>query len=64
MNSISKELFKQFIESVLDDDYGINKESHNLLMQMLVSDKDIANVLHDSLELCDENVDGRYVINP
>jgi hypothetical protein len=64
MNIVAKELLKQFIESVLDDDCGINKESHSLLMQMLVADKDIANVLHDSLELCGKNADGRYVINP
>ena len=64
MNSVSKELLKQFVESVLDDDCGINKESYNLLTQMLVSDKDIASVLHESLEICGQNSDGRYVINP
>ena len=64
MNSVSKELLKQFVESVLDDDCGINKESYNLLTQMLVSDKDIASVLHESLEICGQNADGRYVINP
>jgi hypothetical protein len=62
MNQTSKELLRLFIESVLDDDCGINKESHSLLMQLLVSDKDIANILHESLELVRQNADGRFVI--
>lgn len=64
MKEVTKELLRQFVESVLDDDCGINKESYDLLMQMLISDKDIANYLHDSLELCCQNKDGRYIINP
>lgn len=62
MNQTSKELLRLFIESVLDDDCGINKESHSLLMQLLVSDKDIANILHESLELVRQNSDGRFVL--
>ena len=62
MNQTSKELLRLFIESVLDDDCGINKESHSLLMQLLVSDKDIANILHESLEIIRQNADGRFVI--
>lgn len=62
MNQTSKELLRLFIESVLDDDCGINKESHSLLMQLLVSDKDIANTLHDSVEIIRQNADGRFVI--
>jgi hypothetical protein len=62
MNQTSKELLRLFIESVLDDDCGINKESHSLLMQLLVSDKDIANILHESLELIRQNADGRFVL--
>jgi len=62
MNQTSKELLRLFIESVLDDDCGINKESHSLLMQLLVSDKDIANILHESLELVRQNADGRFVL--
>lgn len=62
MNQTSKELLRLFIESVLDDDCGINKESHSLLMQLLVSDKDIANILHESVELIRQNADGRFVI--
>lgn len=64
MNQNTKELLRQFVESVLDDECGINKESHDLLVQMLVSDKDIANYLHESMELCGENSDGRYVLYP
>jgi hypothetical protein len=62
MNQTSKELLRLFIESVLDDECGINKESHSLLMQLLVSDKDIANILHESLELVRQNADGRFVL--
>ena len=62
MNQTSKELLRLFIESVLDDECGINKESHSLLMQLLVSDKDIANILHESLELIRQNADGRFVL--
>jgi hypothetical protein len=62
MNQTSKELLRLFIESVLDDDCGINKESHSLLMQLLVSDKDIANILHDSVEIIRQNADGRFVL--
>lgn len=62
MNQTSKELLRLFIESVLDDECGINKESHSLLMQLLVSDKDIANILHESVELVRQNADGRFVL--
>jgi hypothetical protein len=62
MNQTSKELLRLFIESVLDDDCGINKESHSLLMQLLVSDKDVANILHESVELIRQNADGRFVL--
>lgn len=64
MNQVTKELLKQFVESVLDDDHGINKESYSLLTQLLVNDRELANVLHDSLEMSGENRFGRFVINP
>lgn len=64
MKETTKELLRQFVESVLDDECGINKGSYDLLMQMLISDKDIANYLHESMELCCQNKDGRFVINP
>lgn len=62
MNQTSKELLRLFVESVLDDECGINKESHSLLMQLLVSDKDIANILHESVELVRQNAEGRFVL--
>ena len=62
MNQTSKEQLLLFVESVLDDECGINKESHSLLMQLLVSDKDIANILHESVELVRQNAEGRFVL--
>lgn len=64
MNQTAKELLRLFVESLFDDDYGINSESYDLLNQLLVSDKDVANYLHESVEFCGKNADGRYVINP
>lgn len=64
MNQVTKDLLKQFVESILDDDCGINKESYTLLTQMLVNDKEVASVLHDTIEMSGENSSGRYVINP
>ena len=64
MNQITKDLLKQFVETILDDDCGINKEAHTLLTQMLVNDREIASVLHDTLEMSGENKNGRFVINP
>jgi len=64
MKEITKELLKQFIQSVLDDDCGIGSESYTLLTQLLINDKDLANVLHETLEMCEKNTNGRYLINP
>jgi hypothetical protein len=64
MNQITKDLLKQFVETILDDDCGINKEAYALLTQMLVNDKEVASVLHDTMEMSGENKNGRFVINP
>jgi hypothetical protein len=64
MNNVSSELLKQFIQCVLDDDCGINQEAYKLLTQLLINDKNLASVLHDTIEMCEKNSNGRYVINP
>jgi hypothetical protein len=64
MNNITNELFKQFVQSLLDDECGVNEEAYELLNEIMKNDKNLASVLHDTIEMCDTNSDGRYVINP
>jgi hypothetical protein len=35
-----------------------------MLTQMMVHDREMAAVLHDTVEMATENVEGRFVINP
>jgi hypothetical protein len=64
MNSVSKELIGQFVYELLDDDCGINKNAKELLEQLMINDRDMASILHDTIGMAIENSDGRFVINP
>jgi hypothetical protein len=64
MNNVTKELIGQFIFELLDDECGINKNAKELLEQLMINDRDMANILHDTIGMAVENSDGRFVINP
>jgi hypothetical protein len=64
MTNNAKEMLKQFIYLVLDDDHGINEEAHQMLTQMMVHDREMASILHETVEMATENSEGRFVINP
>lgn len=64
MTNNAKEMLKQFVYLALDDDHGINSEAYKMLTQMMVHDREMAAVLHDTVEMATENVEGRFVINP
>lgn len=64
MNNSTKEMIKQFVYLTLDDDCGINKEAQEMLHHMMVTDRDMASILHDIVEMAVETSDGRYIINP
>lgn len=64
MTNNAKEMLKQFVYLALDDDHGINKEAYEMLNQMMVHDREMASVLHDTAEMASENAEGRFVINP
>ena len=36
MNNITNELFKQFVQSLLDDECGINEEAYELLNEIII----------------------------
>lgn len=64
MNNNTKEMLKQFVYLVLDDDCGINKEAQQMLNHLLVTDRDMASLLHDIVAMAVETSDGRFSINP
>ena len=63
MNNNSKELVKQFVYQVLDDDCGVSKEAYDMLNLIMVTEREMASVLHDVVAMAVES-EGRYVINP
>ncbi len=64
MNNNTKEMLKQFVYLVLDDDCGISKEAQEMLNHLLVTDRDMATSLHDIVAMAVETSDGRFSINP
>jgi hypothetical protein len=64
MSNETKEMLKQFVYLTLDDDHGISKEAYQMIMQILVHDRDMASILHDVVEMASENSDSRFMINP
>jgi hypothetical protein len=64
MSNTAKEMVRQFVMLTLDDSYGISKEAYDLLNQMMIEDREMANILHDTIEMAVETSDGRYAINP
>ena len=64
MRKTAKEMVRQFVMLTLDDSYGISKEAYDLLNQMMIEDREMANILHDTIEMAVETSDGRYAINP
>lgn len=64
MSDNTKEMLKQFVYLALDDEHGINEEAHQMLTQMMVHDREMASVLHDTVEMATETAEGRFAINP
>ena len=64
MNNNTKEMLKQFVYLILDDDCGISKEAQEMLNHLLVTDRDMASLLHDIVAMAIETSDGRFSINP
>ena len=64
MSNNAKEMLKQFVYLALDDDHGINNEAYKMLTEMMVHDREMASILHDTVEMAGENAEGRFVINP
>jgi hypothetical protein len=64
MTNNAKEMLKQFVYLALDDDHGINSDAHKMLTEMMVHDREMASILHDTVEMAAENAEGRFVINP
>jgi hypothetical protein len=62
MNENSKVMLGQFLELVLNDEYGINKEAHDMLCEMMKTDRELACDLHDIVSDISETSDGRFII--
>jgi hypothetical protein len=64
MTNNANEMLKQFIYLTLDDDHGISKEAYDMLNHMMIHDRDMASILHDTVDMAVENSEGRFSINP
>jgi hypothetical protein len=64
MSKTAKEIIGQLIYELLDDDCGINHNAKELLDQLMIEDRDMANTLHEVVGMAMENSQGRYVLHP
>lgn len=63
MSKTAREIIGQFVYELLDDDCGINHNAKELLDQLMIEDRDMANTLHEVVGMAVENAEGRYTIN-
>jgi hypothetical protein len=62
MNENAKVMLGQFLELVLNDEYGINKEAHDMLCEIMKTDRELASNLHEIVSNISETNDGRFII--
>jgi hypothetical protein len=64
MTNNAKEMLKQFVYLVLDDENGINSDAYKMLTEMMIHDREMASILHDTVDMATESTEGRFAINP